>query len=141
MNRKVPLLLPSQPLIRWSTRSWGPFGDQNEMQSVQPTSQDSDITIPMKVLRASGAAAYLPNCAHTVLQFAPSPPSLVFPLSFFFLNGCLHCSLSFLLYLHLTAFLMWQADGGVWQTFPVPDSLLWSGAPAMPTAISASGLC
>lgn len=71
---------------------------------MQPTSQDSDITIPMKVLGASRAAAYLPNCAHTLLQFSPSPPSLFCPLSCFFLNGCLHCSLSFLLYLHLTAF-------------------------------------
>lgn len=83
------------------------LGNKNEMQSVQPTSQDSNITIPMKVLGASrAAAAYLPNCAHTLLSSSSLlllPPSSS-PLSCFCLNGCHHCSPSFLLYLHLAAF-------------------------------------
>lgn len=44
-------------------------------------------------------------CTHTSYsQLLLFPPSLFFPLSCFFLNGCLHCSLSFLLYLHLVVF-------------------------------------
>lgn len=64
-----------------------------------------DITILMKVLGASRAAAYLPNCAHTLLHVVPPlSRSLFLPLSWIFLNGCLRCSLSFLSYLHPAAF-------------------------------------
>lgn len=58
-----------------------------------------DIIIPMTVLSLSRAAVYLPNCAHTVRRVLPSPLSL--PPVCIFLNGWLHCSLSFLLYLLL----------------------------------------
>lgn len=60
----------------------GTLGDKNEMQCVQPNSQDSDITMLMKVLGASRAAAYQTVHTHspTVGSFVLRPPSF---LSFF----------------------------------------------------------
>lgn len=91
----------------------------------------------MKVLRASRAAAH--QAGHTC-SYGSSPP---LRLLRFFLKGCLHCashSSSISISLPFTG-PRCRADGGVWQTFPVPDSLLCSGAPAVPAAISPSGLC
>lgn len=90
----------------------------------------------MKVLGASRAAAH--QAGHTC-SYGSSLPLR----SRFFLKGCLHCasySSSISISLPFTG-PRCRADGGVWQTFPVPDSLLWSGAPAVPAAISPSGLC
>lgn len=90
----------------------------------------------MKVLGASRAAAH--QAGHTC-SYSSSLPLR----SRFFLKGCLHCashSSSISISLPFTG-PRCRADGGVWQTFPVPDSLLCSGSPAVPAAISPSGLC
>ncbi|MEQ2290482.1 hypothetical protein AMECASPLE_003721 [Ameca splendens] len=64
------------------------------MQTVQSNSQNSSITILMKVLTASRAAAAAHQTVHT---HSSSSQSSLPAASFMF--SCLHCSLSFLLYL------------------------------------------
>lgn len=86
-----------------------------------------DITIPMKVLGASRAAAHLPNCAHTLRHVAPS---LCLPLLSFFMSLSRWLPLLFPLIPSLSPSRRLSPGQSVGQTFPVPDSLLWSGAPS-----------
>lgn len=93
--------------VLWSTQSQGTLGDKNEMQSVQPTSQDSRHYHTDESPRSiKGCCLFTKLCTYTPpCRSSSLPPSIFCPLScFFLLNGCLHCSLSFLLYLYLTAF-------------------------------------
>lgn len=94
MSENIPLLMPSASLIEVST----PSGRNWRMKTrctvcSQPTGTQ---TLPYWRWKSSELQEPLLSkvCTHTAF-----PPSLFSPLSCFFLNGCLHCSRSFLSYL------------------------------------------
>lgn len=76
------------------------------MQSAQPTGQDSRHYHTDESPRSiKGCCLFTKLCTYTPPRRPSSlSRSLFLPLSCIFLNGCLHCSLSFLSYLHPAAF-------------------------------------
>lgn len=133
--------------IWWSTPSRGTLGDKNEMQSVQPTSPHSRHYHTDESPRSiKGCCLFTKLCTYISSTSFLLSPSLFFPHSCIFLNGCLHCSLSFLLYLHLTGFRRAEVPSRHRSLADIPCPWLiiveWRPPPAaMPTAISLSGLC
>lgn len=108
------------------------------MQSVQPTSQDS-----RHYHTDESAQSVESCCSFTKLHTHPSTSlllsaSLFCHLSCIFLNGCLYCFLSFLPYLHVAAFHRAKVAGRHSLSL---THYYGAAPPAMPTAISLSGLC
>lgn len=119
--------------IWWSTPSQGTLGDKNEMQSVQPTSPDSRHYHTDESPRSiKGCCLFTKLCTYTSSTSFLLSPSLFFPLSCIFLNGCLHCSLSFLLYLHLTGFCLAEVPSRHRSLADIPCLIIveWPAAPS-----------
>lgn len=129
----------------------GHWGIKMRCRVCSQPARTPDITILMKVLGASRAAAYLPNCAHTRLHVV-LPLSLSLPCSLTLLSSFLFLSSKWLpslfpLIPSLSSSHCLSPGRGSEQTHERGRHSLslthYSGVapPAMPTAISLSGLC